>query len=420
MDLDLICKNLRKGAQTLALHNAAKKNHALRCVVQSIKDNKQKILDANARDVESARKGGMTESLVERLALDEKKFSSIIDSMEIIISQTDPIGEDVAGWTVPNGMTIRQTRVPLGVVAIIYESRPNVTVDAFSLAYKSGNAILLRGSSSALQSNKALTQAIIEGLKAAGDDGVADAIYLCESTDHSDVNEILGAVGKIDVVLPRGGAKLIKTVVENAKIPVIETGSGICHLYVDSDADLDMAAKIAQNAKMQRPGACNAIETILVNKKIAADFLPKMAKEFDNKVLIKADDFTYPILEKTVDSAKLVHAAEEDFGFEFLDFIVAVKAVENVNEAIDFINSHNTKHSETIVTNNRANARLFQSMIDAACVYVNASSRFTDGGEFGFGAELGISTQKLHARGPMGIKALTTTKFLIDGDGQTR
>lgn len=420
MDLDLICKNLRKGAQTLALHNAAKKNYALSCVVQSIKNNKQKILDANARDVESARKGGMTESLVERLALDEKKFSSIIDSMEIIISQTDPIGEDVAGWTVPNGMTIRQTRVPLGVVAIIYESRPNVTVDAFSLAYKSGNAILLRGSSSALQSNKALTQAIIEGLKNAGDDGVVDSIHLCESTDHSDVNEILGAVGKIDVVLPRGGARLIKTVVENAKIPVIETGSGICHLYVDSDADLDMAAKIAQNAKMQRPGACNAIETILVNKKIAADFLPKMAKEFDNKVLIKADDFTYPILEKTVDSAKLVHAAEEDFGFEFLDFIVAVKVVEDVNEAIDFINSHNTKHSETIVTNNRANARLFQSMIDAACVYVNASSRFTDGGEFGFGAELGISTQKLHARGPMGIKALTTTKFLIDGDGQTR
>ncbi len=420
MDIDSICKKLRTGAQTLALHNAAKKNHALESVVQSIKNNRQKILDANAKDVESARKNGMTESLVERLALDEKKFKSIIESIEIIINQTDPIGEEIAGWNAPNGMSIRQTRVPLGVVAIIYESRPNVTVDAFSLAYKSGNAILLRGSSSALESNRALTQAIIEGLKSAGDDGVPDAIHLCESTDHSDVTQILGAVGKIDVVLPRGGQKLIKTVVENAKIPVIETGSGICHLYVDSDADLDMAAKIAENAKIQRPGACNAIETVLVDKKIAADFLPKMSSAFNGKVLIKADDFCYQILENHTQSEKLVHAQESDFGFEFLDFIVAVKAVDGIDEAIDFINTHGTKHSETIITNNRSKARTFQSRIDAACVYVNASSRFTDGGEFGFGAELGISTQKLHARGPMGIKALTTTKFLIDGDGQTR
>lgn len=420
MDIDSITKKLRSGAQTLALHNAAKKNRALQLVVQSIKDSKQKILDANARDVDSARKGGMSEALVERLALDEKKFKSILDSMEIIISQTDPIGEEIAGWNVPNGMTIRQTRVPLGVVAIIYESRPNVTVDAFSLAYKSGNAILLRGSSSALESNRAITDAIVDGLKNAGEDGVPDAIYLCESTDHSDVNQILEATGKIDVVLPRGGAKLIKTVVDNAKIPVIETGSGVCHLYVDSDADLDMAAKIAQNAKMQRPGACNAIETVLVNKKVASDFLPKMAQAFENKVLIKADDFSYSLLEKSVDGGKLVHAEDSDFGFEFLDFTLAVKTVETIDEAIDFINTHNTKHSETIVTNNRANARAFQNRVDAACVYVNASSRFTDGGEFGFGAELGISTQKLHARGPMGIKALTTTKFLIDGDGQTR
>ena len=420
MDIDSICTKLRHGAQTLALHNATKKNHALRSVIQSISENKQKILDANAADVDAARKNGMTEALVERLALDEKKFKSILDSMEIIISQTDPIGEEIAGWNAPNGMTIRQTRVPLGVVAIIYESRPNVTVDAFSLAYKSGNAILLRGSSSALKSNTAITDAIVEGLKNAGEDGVPDAIHLCESTDHSDVNQILTAVGKIDVVLPRGGSKLINTVVENAKIPVIETGSGICHLYVDSDADLDMAAKIARNAKMQRPGACNAIETVLVNKKIAADFLPKMAALFENKVLIKADGFCYPLIENHVDSEKLVHAQDSDFGFEFLDFIIAVKAVENVDEAIDFINAHGTKHSETIVTNNRAKARIFQNRVDAACVYVNVSSRFTDGGEFGFGAELGISTQKLHARGPMGIKALTTTKFLIDGDGQIR
>ena len=386
----------------------------------SIKKNKTAILEANAADVKKARENGTSEALVERLALDEKKFSSILQGLEVIIQQNDPIGEDVAGWTSPGGMTIRQTRVPLGVVAIIYESRPNVTVDAFSLAYKSGNAILLRGSSSALASNRALTSAIKEGLADAGEDGVPSALHLCESTDHSDVTQILNAVGLIDVVLPRGGAKLINTVVENAKIPVIQTGAGVCHLYVDSDADTDMASNIAQHAKMQRPGACNAVETILVNKKIAEEFLPKMAAKFDGKVLVKADEASYSILKKFMQEDKLVKAEDSDFGFEFLDFTVAVKIVESAEAAIDHINTHNTKHSECIVTNNRAVARDFQKRVDAACVYVNASTRFTDGGEFGFGAELGISTQKLHARGPMGIKALTTTKFLIDGDGQIR
>lgn len=420
MDINSICADLKKGAAVLALHNEAKKNHALRCVSDSIKKNKTAILEANAADVKKARENGTSEALVERLALDEKKFSSILQGLEVIIQQNDPIGEDVAGWTSPGGMTIRQTRVPLGVVAIIYESRPNVTVDAFSLAYKSGNAILLRGSSSALASNRALTSAIKEGLADAGEDGVPSALHLCESTDHSDVTQILNAVGLIDVVLPRGGAKLINTVVENAKIPVIQTGAGVCHLYVDSDADTDMAANIAQNAKMQRPGACNAVETILVNKKIAEEFLPKMAAKFDGKVLVKADEASYSILQKFMQEDKLVKAEDSDFGFEFLDFTVAVKIVESAEAAVDHINTHNTKHSECIVTNNRAVARDFQKRVDAACVYVNASTRFTDGGEFGFGAELGISTQKLHARGPMGIKALTTTKFLIDGDGQIR
>ncbi len=428
MDINSVCEELRKGASALALHNESKKNTALRCVAESITKSKKEILAANARDVQRARANGMSESLIERLALDDKKFASIISGINVIIQQTDPIGEETAGWKTPGGLEIHQLRVPLGVVAIIYESRPNVTVDAFALAYKSGNAILLRGSSSALESNRALTEAIKTGLKEAGSNGVKEAIYLCPSTDHSDVEQILGAVGKIDVVLPRGGSKLINAVVENAKIPVIQTGAGVCHLYVDESADLNMAARIAKNAKMQRPGACNAIETILVNKKVAGEFLPMLAKAFDGKVKIHADETCYPLLEKAVKSNDiwagtpnfLVRATASDYGFEFLDFEVAVKAVWSVDEAIAFINSHNTKHSEAIVTNDRSHARLFQSKVDAACVYVNASTRFTDGGEFGFGAELGISTQKLHARGPMGIKALTTTKFIIDGDGQIR
>ncbi len=428
MDIDAVTDVLRKGSEELALHNDFKKNYALRCVAESIKKNMTIILDANSRDVAAARSNGMSEALIERLALDEKKFASILSSINIIIQQTDPIGEEVAGWNTPGGLTIRQVRVPMGIVAIIYESRPNVTVDAFALAYKSGNAILLRGSSSALESNRALTAAIRQGLKAAGSNGVMDSIYLCESTDHSDVNQILTAVGKIDVVLPRGGAKLINAVVSNAKIPVIQTGAGVCHLYVDEGADVHMAVNIAHNAKTQRPGACNAIETILVNKKMVGEFLPQLAKAFDGKVQIRADEVCYPILSACIkpndlwdDRPQILQrASAEDFGYEFLDFTVAIKAVDNIDEAIAFINAHNTKHSEAIVTNDRAHARAFQSRVDAACVYVNASTRFTDGGEFGFGAELGISTQKLHARGPMGIKALTTTKFLIDGDGQIR
>ncbi len=428
MDIDSICTELRKGAETLALHNEAKKNYALSCVSKSLQASKSQILQANARDVERARNGGMVESLVERLALDDKKFSSILNSIDIIIQQTDPIGEETSGWRTPNGLLIRQVRVPLGVVAIIYESRPNVTVDAFALAYKSGNSILLRGSSNALESNKAIVAAIKQGLKDAGGNGVLNSLYLCDNPDHSDVVQILTAVGKIDVVLPRGGAKLINAVVANARIPVIQTGAGVCHLYVDESADLQMAVEIACNAKMQRPGACNAIETILVNKRIGSEFLPMLARAFDGKVQIRADEICYPILvgaTRTGDVWQehpnyIQRAVAEDFGYEFLDNIVAIKAVESVDEAIAFINTHGTKHSEAIITNDRAHAISFQNRVDSSCVYVNASTRFTDGGEFGFGAELGISTQKLHARGPMGIKALTTTKFLIDGDGQIR
>lgn len=428
MDIDAVCQKLRAGADKLAMHTAEQKNHALECVKEALLQSKDLILSANAKDVELSRGAGVSEALVERLALDAKKFSSIIQAIDVVIGQNDPIGEEVAGWKAPKGMQIRQVRVPLGVVGIIYESRPNVTVDAFALAYKSGNAILLRGSSSALNSNKAIVSAIVHGLAQAGSDGVRDAIFLCEDGSHEDVDQMLGAVGKIDVLLPRGSSRLINAVVESARVPVIQTGAGVCHLYVDDDADISMAVNLTRNSKMQRPGACNAIETVLVNKRIAGEFLPALARALEGRVRLLADEISYPLLFEALRKSGILghngdcldRAGKNDFGFEFLDFTLAVKCVGSVEEAVDFINTHNTKHSECIVTNNRWNARFFQSRVDAACVYVNASTRFTDGGEFGFGAELGISTQKLHARGPMGIKALTTTKFLIDGDGQVR
>ena len=424
MDISAISNKLRAGSEILALQTAAQKNIALEAVISSINKNRAAILAANAEDVALARSKGTSDALVDRLSLNDKRIDGLIDSIKIIISQTDPIGEEITGWKTPAGMTIRQVRVPLGVVAIIYESRPNVTVDAFALAYKSGNSILLRGSSSALKSNKAIVAAIKEGLASSEAQGlgVVDSIELAPCESHSEVEEILGAVGKIDMALPRGSAKLINMVVEKAKVPVIETGAGICHLYVDETGNLEMAENIAWNAKTQRPGVCNAIECILVHEKVAQEFLPRLAKRFENKVQLRCDQKAFDILaaNSSLLTPNFSLAAPEDFGFEFLDLICAVKVVRDVNEAISYINTHNTKHSESIITETRATARLFQAKVDAACVYVNCSTRFTDGGEFGFGAELGISTQKLHARGPMGIKVLTTTKYLIDGDGQVR
>lgn len=415
MDIQKISSSLRTASQKLALQNAQIKNSVLSAVADALDANRQSIINANKKDIDAGRLNGMSESLIDRLMLDDKRINGIIESLKIVIGQTDPIGEEIAGWKTPNGLNIRQVRVPLGVVSIIYESRPNVTVDAFSLAYKSGNAILLRGSSSAYNSNKEIVRVIKEALSKI-EDGIPEAIELVEvrEHDHSDVDQILNAVGLIDVVLPRGGKKLIQNVVSNARVPVIETGSGVCHLYIDEDADLEMACKVTENAKIQRPSVCNAIECIVVHSKIAEKFLPMLEKTFNSRVKLHADQKAIKYLKNALP------ATEEDFGNEYLDYECCVKVVESIEEAIFYINSHNTKHSESIITESRSKARLFQSMIDASCVYVNASTRFTDGGEFGFGAELGISTQKLHARGPMGIKALTTTKYLIDGDGQTR
>ena len=413
MDLNSLCKSLREGSEKLALQNASEKNASLLAVAKALDTNRSSILKANQIDINNGRSSGMSESLIDRLTLNDKRIDGIIESMQIVISGNDPIGEETAGWTTPNGLNIRQVRVPLGVVSIIYESRPNVTVDAFCLAYKSGNAILLRGSASAYNSNKEIVRIIKEALKECGIPQCIELVDVKEG-DHSDVDQILNAVGLIDVVLPRGGKKLIQNVVRNAKVPVIETGSGVCHLYVHKDADLEMACRIAENAKIQRPSVCNAIECIVVNSAIIADFLPKLEEKFAGRVKLHADSRALPYLKKTL------AATEEDFGNEYLDYECCIKTVDSIDEAINYINTHNTKHSESIITESRAAARLFQSRVDAACVYVNASTRFTDGGEFGFGAELGISTQKLHARGPMGIKALTTTKYLIDGEGQIR
>ena len=421
MNLESAYITLKEGSQKLALQNATQKNNALKAVAQALDKNRKSIIDANKIDIENAQKKGVPDSIIDRLLLNDKRIDGIIESLNIVIAQTDPIGDEIAGWKTPNGMSIRQVRVPLGIVAIIYENRPNVTVDAFCLAYKSGNSILLRGSSSSYVSNKEIVRVIKDALKNVGD-GVPEAIELVEVIEHNhdDVNAILNAVGKIDVVLPRGGKKLIQNVVENAKVPVIETGSGVCHLYIDEFANLEMAAKIAENAKIQRPSVCNAIECIVVHKKMLQEFLPLLAKTFDGRVKIHADEQSYPILKNHIASELLFQATEDDFGNEYLDYACCIKTVDSIEDAISYINSHNTKHSESIITESRANARLFQTTVDASCVYVNASTRFTDGGEFGFGAELGISTQKLHARGPMGIKVLTTTKYLIDGEGQIR
>lgn len=421
MNLESAYKTLKEGSQKLALQNATQKNNALKAVAQALDKNRKSIIDANKIDIENAQKKGVPDSIIDRLLLNDKRIDGIIESLNIVIAQTDPIGDEIAGWKTPNGMSIRQVRVPLGIVGIIYENRPNVTVDAFCLAYKSGNSILLRGSSSSYVSNKEIVRVIKDALKNV-EDGVPEAIELVEVIEHNhdDVNAILNAVGKIDVVLPRGGKKLIQNVVENAKVPVIETGSGVCHLYIDEFANLEMAVKIAENAKIQRPSVCNAIECIVVHKKMLQEFLPLLAKTFDGRVKIHADEQSFSILKNHVVSELLFQATEDDFGNEYLDYACCIKTVDSIEDAISYINSHNTKHSESIITESRANARLFQTTVDASCVYVNASTRFTDGGEFGFGAELGISTQKLHARGPMGIKVLTTTKYLIDGEGQIR
>ena len=420
--LEAVFISLKQARAELATLNRVEKDKALAAAAKAINRDRAVILNANARDVQKAREDDVKESLIDRLLLNDKRIDDLIEGINTVIRQEDPVGKTQAGWTLPNGLKIEKVTVPIGVAEIIYESRPNVTVDCAALAYKAGCPILLRGSSSALESNKALVRSIKSGLESGG--GIADAVALAESGSREEVDEILNARDYIDVVLPRGGRALIRRVTENAKVPVIETGEGNCHIYIEPsflemDTGIDKAVEIILNAKTQRPGACNAVETILARKD-ALNFLPKLAEKIAGKAELRCDAVSKAAIGTPPAALALKDAVEEDWETEFLDYILAVKTVSSCDEAIAHINRYGTKHSEAILTNDLESAEKFRARVDAACVYVNASMRFTDGGEFGFGAELGISTQKFHVRGPMGLEALTTIKYLISGSGQIR
>ncbi|WP_458457755.1 glutamate-5-semialdehyde dehydrogenase [Pseudobutyrivibrio sp.] len=389
------------------------KNKAILAVADALVSNSKDIIAANAIDMEKGKDKGLSLGLLDRLKLDEGRIEGMAEGLRQVVSLEDPIGKITEQWTRPNGLKIAKRLVPIGVVGVIYEARPNVTADVFGLCFKTGNAIVLKGGSDALESNKAIVKVIRETL--AKENLPMDAITLIEDTTRESTNQLMRMNGYVDVLIPRGGAGLIKSVVENASVPVIETGSGNCHIYVDSDADIDMAISIIENAKTQRIGVCNACESLVIHKDIAAKLLPALNNKLkEHGVKIFADEKSREFLEGSE------AATEEDFGKEYLDYIISVKTVESVEEAIAHINKYNTGHSESIITNIEENANKFLDGIDASCVYVNASTRFTDGFEFGFGAEIGISTQKLHARGPMGLLALTSYKYTIHGNGQVR
>lgn len=409
----------KKAAPGLSRLTGAAKEGILLEVAASIREPsaQEAILGANRGDVGAAEAAGVPDAVVDRLRLDPSRIRSMAVAVEEVASLEDPVGEIVRGWTLPNGIQVQKVRVPLGVVGVIYESRPNVTVDAFSLCFKTSNAVVLRGSSSALATNKALVSIIKGVLERSGID--PDVIQLIEDSGHSAAKELMTLRGYVDLLIPRGSQSLIDEVVENSSVPVIETGAGNCHVYVDEHADLDKALAITLNAKLQRPYVCNAAETLLVHASVAARFLPKVLFELASEgVDLRGDDEARRLASEAGVDCK--PATEEDWATEYLDKIMAVRVVPSLDEAIAHINRWNTKHTEAIVTEHLPSARRFCAEVDAAVTMVNASTRFTDGGEFGFGAEIGISTQKLHARGPMGLPELTSTKFVVLGDGQVR
>ena len=406
--------NAKAAKGEIATCSTAKKNNALMEIAKQLRECCGEILEANAIDLNNAKNAGMSVSMQDRLALDEKRINAIANACENLTKLQDPVGEIDGGSVRPNGMKITKVRVPMGVIGIIYEARPNVTVDAAALCLKSGNAVILRGGKEAFNSNKKLVEIMRKAVENAGFN--SDIIQLVGDTSREVATMMMKANGYIDVLIPRGGAGLIRSVVENATVPVIETGTGNCHIFIDETADMDMAVSITDNGKTQRPSVCNALESCLVHKSVAEKFLPLMKAKLDeHNVEIRGCEETARILGDCV-----VPVTDDDFNTEFLDYIISVKVVENVDEAISHIQKYSTGHSECIITKNLENAEKFQSMIDSAAVYVNCSTRFTDGEEFGLGAEIGISTQKLHARGPMGLKELTTIKFLINGNGQIR
>ena len=413
MTLTEICKNAFEAKYEVQNLSTETKNDALRKVADKILESSNEIIRANGIDLENAKINGMHPGMIDRLTLNEQRIEAIAEGLRQVADLPDPIGEVMEEFTRPNGMKIRKIRVPMGVVGIIYESRPNVTPDAFALTFKSGNAVILKGGSDCIHSNIAITAAIKKALEESG--VTPEAIQLIEDTDREVTKQFMTMKRYVDVLIPRGSAGLIRAVTENSNIPVIETGTGNCHIYVDKDADLNKAIPIIINAKTQRIGVCNAAESLVVHEDIKDTFLPLFSKAMkEHKVEVRADDESRGYIEGAV------VATEEDFGKEYLDYIISVKTVKNVDEAIAHINKYNTGHSECIVTENKETAQRFLDRVDAACVYVNVSTRFTDGFEFGLGAEIGISTQKLHARGPMGLKELTSYKYEITGEGQIR
>ena len=412
--IDTLGQQAKVAGRRIAKLSTAAKNDLLNQVAKALVAESAYIITENAKDMANAKENGISEIMQDRLLLTEDRIAGIAEGVRQVADLQDPIGQVVRGYTNLDGLKIVQKRVPMGVIAMIFESRPNVSIDAFSLAFKTNNAIILRGGRDAINSNKALVTVARKALENAGI--TADAVQLVEDTSHEVAEELMAATKYVDLLIPRGGARLIQTVKEKAKVPVIETGVGNCHIYVDKYANLDMATQIVINAKTQRPSVCNAAESLVVHADIAEDFLPNLEKATSKvqAVEFRADEKALKLMEKSVP------ASPEDFATEFLDYIMSVKVVDSLDEAIDWINTYTTSHSEAIVTQDISRAEQFQDDVDAAAVYVNASTRFTDGFVFGLGAEIGISTQKMHARGPMGLEALTSTKFYINGQGQIR
>ena len=407
-----VCSAAKAAAPAVARASAVQRNAALAAMAAALDDAHEVLLAANARDVDAARENNVSPAMIDRLSLTDDRLHAMAEALRELIALNDPVGTVVRGFTLPNGLEVRQVRVPLGVIAMVYEGRPNVTVDAAGLALKSGNACVLRGSSSAIHSNTALVAVLRSALEGCG--LPPDAVCLIEDTSRDSVRELSRARGIVDLLIPRGGAGLIQSVVTDSPVPVIETGVGNCHVYVDAEADLEKAAAIVVNAKAQRPSVCNAAETLLVHAAVADTFLPRIAADLSGAgVDLVGDDAAQRL-------ASADPASDEDWDTEYLDLRLAVRVVDSLDEALAHIAKHGTLHTEAIITEDRAAARQFVSEVDAAAVMVNASTRFTDGGEFGFGAEIGISTQKLHARGPMGLQELTTTKYIVEGDGHVR
>jgi glutamate-5-semialdehyde dehydrogenase len=412
-DLEKAGRNAKSAAFVLQGYSSEQKDRALCRVADRLVLEQCTAMHANERDMEEAEKNGMSQAMLDRLKLTPARIQAMADGIRQIAGLEDPIGETMEAWDRPNGLHIRKIRVPVGVIGIIYESRPNVTADAFGLTFKSGNAVILKGGSDAIRSNTAITDIIRQALEEEGMD--PDCIQLITDTDRETAKAFMRLNSYVDVMIPRGSQRLIQAVVQNCTIPVIQTGAGNCHIYVDDEADISKAIPIIINAKTQRIGVCNAVESLVVHKDIADSFMPELWKAMkENDVEVRGDSLTQQLL------PECMPATEEDYGKEYLDYIISVKTVGSVDEAITHINNYHTGHSDAIITENEEHAEKFRKGIDSACVYVNASTRFTDGFEFGFGAEIGISTQKLHARGPMGLKELTSYKYLIDGNGQIR